>query len=360
MRTKRESVAAQAKPLQVEPKQINVGIDAGYGAVKAMIAGEPPVVFPSVYGYAVNIAYQADEIAARYPGDQITDDGQDWFVGELAMSQLRAGELLMLRGRSGTADDVGVEARLRLIKAALGKLLGKLVTNGDMVTIRLATGLPVAHMRPAAVNGLKEALIGVHRIETDVANFVANIVDVMVIPQPTGALYSQQLTATGEVNIAHIAKRVGVADPGMYTIDAAADDDGVYLEQRSDSTPGGVFVVHRRISDLLTEEMGEPPEYWQVEKVLRTGVLSIRGKDRIFSKQVKTFCEALETATMNLLTELWGAGAGFDAIYVVGGGGPLVIKRVQEVYTQAVLVPDPQLSIAQGYLNYAMLTGNTQ
>ena len=111
------------------------------------MAGAEPVVFPSVYGYAVNIAYQADEIAKRYPGDQISDDGRDWFVGGLAMSQLREGELMRLRGRSGTADDVGVEARLRLIKAALGKLLGGMVTNGDMVTIRLATGLPVAHMR---------------------------------------------------------------------------------------------------------------------------------------------------------------------------------------------------------------------
>lgn len=339
---------------------VNVGIDAGYGATKAVMAGAEPVVFPSVYGYAVNIAYQADEIAKRYPGDQISDDGRDWFVGGLAMSQLREGELMRLRGRSGTADDVGVEARLRLIKAALGKLLGGMVTNGDMVTIRLATGLPVAHMRTTAIKALKNALIGTHPIQTDVANFVACINEVMVMPQPTGALYSQQLTQTGHVNLGHVSKRSGVIDVGMYTIDNALDDDGEFLQQRSDSTEGGVYIVHQRIADLLTEEMGDTPEYWQIEQVLRTGKLRIRGEEKDFSRQVRQFCEALDTATLNLSTRLWGAGAGIDVIYLVGGGGPLVVERVQEVYPQATLVDDPQSSIARGYLNYAMLTGNTQ
>jgi len=276
------------------------------------------------------------------------------------MSQLREGELMRLRGRSGTTDDVGVEARLRLIKAALGKLLGAMVTNGDMITIRLATGLPVAHYRTTAVKTLKQALIGTHPIQTDVANFIACITDVMVMPQPTGALYSQQLTNAGGINMQHTAKRTGVIDVGMYTIDDTLDDDGEYLAQRSGSIEGGVHVVHQRIVDLLTDEMGDAPEYWQIEQTLRTGKVNIRGRERDFTKQVRQFCEALDTATLNLSTQLWGAGAGIDVIYVCGGGGPLVVERVQEVYPQAVLVENPQLSIAQGYLNYAMMTANSQ
>lgn len=339
---------------------INVGVDAGYGATKAVMAGAAPVIFPSVYGYAVNIAYQADEIAKRYPGDQISDDGRDWFVGGLAMSQLREGELMRLRGRSSTADDVGVEARLRLIKAALGKLLGAMVTNGDMVSIRLATGLPVAHMRTAATTALKKALIGTHPIRTDIANFVACITEVMVMPQPTGALYSQLIDANGAINKAHIAKRTGVIDVGTYTIDNALDDDGEFLGQYSDSITGGVYVVQQRIADLLTEEMGDTPEYWMIEQVLRTGKTRIRGVERDFSKQVRQFCEALDEATLNLSTRLWGAGADIDTIYLVGGGGPLVVQRVQEIYPQAALVDDPQNAIARGYRNYAMMTAKSQ
>lgn len=339
---------------------INVGVDAGYGATKAVMLGREPVVFPSVYGYSVNIAYQADEIAQRYPGDQISDDGRDWFVGELAMSQLREGELMRLRGRSSTTDDVGVEARLRLIKAALGKLLGGMVTNSDMVSIRLATGLPVAHMRSTAISALKKALIGTHPIRSDVANFVACITDVMVMPQPTGALYSQLLTETGDINKAHTAKRTGVIDVGTYTIDNALDDDGEFLGQYSDSITGGVHIVQQRIADLLTEEMGDTPEYWMIEQVLRTGKIRVRGVERDFSKQVRQFCEALDEATLNLSTRLWGAGAGIDTIYLVGGGGPLIVQRTKEVYPQAILANDPQNTIARGYLNYATLMAKTR
>ena len=115
-------------------------------------------------------------------------------------------------------------------------------------------------------------------------------------------------------------------------------------------------MVHQRIADLLAEETGDTPEYWMIEQVLRTGCVRIRGVERDFSTQVKTFCEALITGTLSLTTEKWGAGAGIDVIYVVGGGGPLVVDRVKEVYPQAVLVQQSQLAIAQGYANYAMLT----
>jgi len=346
----------KSKQQAIERAVFHIGVDAGYGATKAVMLGAEPVIFPSVYGYAVDIKFQRGDISARYPGDQIDDDGRDWFVGELAMSQLRAGELMRLRGRSGKHDDVGLEARVRLVKAALGKLLGNVVTNGDTAHIRLATGLPVDHMRPAAIKALKEALTGIHPIRTDTANFVANITEVMVMPQPTGALYSQQLTPSGEVNPDHIAQRAGVVDDGMYTIDVTLDDDGEYLELRSGSMEGGVHVVHQRIADLLAEETGDTPEYWMIEQVLRTGCVRIRGVERDFSTQVKTFCEALITGTLSLTTEKWGAGAGIDVIYVVGGGGPLVVDRVKEVYPQAVLVQQSQLAIAQGYANYAMLT----
>jgi hypothetical protein len=39
---------------------------------------------------------QQEEITARYPGDQITDEEGEWFMGELALSQLPPGELRRL------------------------------------------------------------------------------------------------------------------------------------------------------------------------------------------------------------------------------------------------------------------------
>jgi len=163
---------------------VTVGLDIGYGVVKA-ITDSQVITFPSVMGHAREIKFQQEEITARYPGDQITDDEGEWFVGELALSQLPPGELLRLRGRTANENTMGNAFRLRLAKVAIGKLLNGL-WNRDVVHIRVSTGLPVDHMRDAA--DLKKALLGQHLIKTDTAEIVANVDEVMVMPQPYGSV----------------------------------------------------------------------------------------------------------------------------------------------------------------------------
>src|SRR5512145_2074192 len=126
---------------------VTIGLDIGYGVVKA-ITDSQVITFPSVMGHAREIKFQQEEITARYPGDQITDDEGEWFVGELALSQLPPGELLRLRGRTANENTMGNAFRLRLAKVAIGKLMpGQ--WNRDIVHLRLAGGLPVDHMRDA-------------------------------------------------------------------------------------------------------------------------------------------------------------------------------------------------------------------
>ena len=56
----------------------------------------------------------------------------------------------------------------------------------------LPVGLPVDHMRDAA--DLKAALTGQHLIKTDTAEIIANVDEVMVMPQPYGTIYAATLT----------------------------------------------------------------------------------------------------------------------------------------------------------------------
>jgi hypothetical protein len=104
---------------------VTVGLDIGYGVVKA-ITDSQVITFPSVMGHAREIKFQQEEITTRYPGDQIIDDEGEWFVGELALSQLPPGELLRLRGRTANENTMGNAFRLRLAKVAIGKLLNGL------------------------------------------------------------------------------------------------------------------------------------------------------------------------------------------------------------------------------------------
>lgn len=328
---------------------MTVGLDVGYGVTKALM-NDQVVMFPSVAGYAHEIAYHSEELTAKYPGEQLSDDDGDWFIGDLALSQLRAGEQLRLRGRTANENLLGNVFRLRMAKAALGKLLTG-HGNGDALHIRIATGLPVTHMRDAA--DLKLALIGQHHVKTDAADFVANIADVMVMPQPYGTIYSRMLDASGALNPKHTATRTGVVDVGTYTVDVALDDDGEYVDTRSGSVEGGVYLVQERIAKAIERDFRHNAGMKEIENVLRTGCFKARGELIDYSAEVAAALEPLRSATLSLINDRWHTATDVDVIYVSGGGAALVIDDMRAAYQQAQLTEDAQIANARGYLNYA-------
>ena len=91
-----------------------LGLDIGYGVTKA-VTEDAAIAFPSVAGHAREIKFNHEALAAKYPGDQLSDDdGSTWFVGDLALAQLPPGELLRLRGRTANEQTMGNAFRLRL------------------------------------------------------------------------------------------------------------------------------------------------------------------------------------------------------------------------------------------------------
>lgn len=329
---------------------LTVGLDVGYGVVKAVVS-DGVVTFPSVCGHARELKFQADEITARHPGDQIRDNDGLWFLGDLALVQLPPGELLRLRGRTADEATMGNVFRARLAKAALSKLLmGK--RDEHILHVRLATGLPVDHMADAP--DLKAALLGQHLIKTDAADFIANVTEVMVMPQPQGTIYSQVLTDTGEVNAAHDYMRTGVCDVGTYTVDLALDDDGEFVDAESGSVEGGVSSAHERIGAVLEREYRQKIPFKMIESVLRTAQFRARGEVVDYSEAVQEALEPLRSATLNLMSEKWKTGTTIDVIYLSGGGAELVYDVIAAAYPQTTIVAQPQLANARGYLNYAL------
>jgi len=312
---------------------VTIGLDIGYGVVKA-ITDSQVITFPSVMGHAREIKFQQEEITARYPGDQITDDEGEWFVGELALSQLPPGELLRLRGRTANENTMGNAFRLRLAKVAIGKLLNGL-WNRDVVHIRISTGLPVDYMRDAA--DLKKALLGQHLIKTDTAEIVANVDEVMVMPQPYGSIYAAILTETGEINGQHTYMRTGVVDVGTYTVDLALDDNCEFVDAESGSE----------------RDYRQKMPYKIVEQVLRTGTFRASGEQVDYRSEVEEALATLRSATMNLISEKWQRGTNVDVIYLSGGGAELVADVICDAYPQTQLVQEAQLANARGYLYYA-------
>jgi len=328
---------------------VTMGLDIGYGVVKAVTADQV-VMFPSVMGHAREIKFQQEDMARRQPGDQMTDEDGDWFVGDLALAQLPPGELLRLRGRTANESTMGNAFRLRLAKVAIGKVMQGM-WNRDIVHIRIATGLPTDHMRDAAQ--LKASLIGQHLIKTDTAELIANVSEVMVMPQPYGTIYANTLTESGEINRQHTYRRTGVCDVGTYTVDLALDDEGEFVDAESGSVESGVYTAQERISAALERDYREKMPFKIVEEVLRTGIFHANGQPVDYSEIVEEALAPLRSATLNLMSEKWQRGTTVDVVYLSGGGAELVVEDVREAYPQTQLVQDAQLANARGYLNYA-------
>jgi plasmid segregation protein ParM len=350
------TMAKQTKKKQQENTSVlngngilTVGLDIGYGVVK-VVTDENSFGFPSVMGHAREIKFQQDTIQQKYPGDQITDDEGEWFVGDLALAQLPPGELLRLRGRTANEKRMGNAFRLRLAKVAIGKLVQG-VWGRDVVHLRLSSGLPVDHMRDA--NELKEVLLGQHLIETDVCEVIANVTEVRVMPQPYGSAYSQMLTPDGNINVHHTYMRTGIVDVGTYTVDIALDDDGEFVDSESGSIEGGVYTAQERISAMLERDYREKMPYKIVEQVLRTGIFTASGTPVDYSREVEDALSPLRSATLGLMSEKWQRGTTVDVIYLSGGGAELVYEQVVEAYPQTKLVPQAQMANARGYLYYA-------
>jgi len=328
---------------------ITIGLDIGYGEVKA-VSGEAVIKFPSVMGHARELKFAQNDIAERHPGDQITDDEGKWFVGDLALTQLPPGEMLRLRGRTANEATMGNAFRLRLAKVAIGKLVSGM-WNRDIVHLKVATVLPVDHMRDA--DAFKSALLGQHIIRTDTAELVANISEVMVMPQGYGSIYAMSLTANGEINRQHTYRRTGVCDVGTYTVDLALDDEGEYVDAQSGSVESGVFTAQERIAAALERDYRQKMPFKLVEEVLRTGIFHANGQPVDYSGIVEEALAPLRSATLSLMSEKWHGGATVDVIYLSGGGAAYVFDEVRAVYPQAQLLPEAQLANARGYLHYA-------
>jgi plasmid segregation protein ParM len=328
---------------------LTVGLDIGYGVVKA-VTDDASIAFPSVMGHAREIKFQQETIQQKYPGDQITDDDGSWFVGDLALAQVPVGELLRLRGRTANEKMMGNAFRLRLAKVAIGKLIQG-VWGRDVVHVQLAVGLPVDHMGDASQ--LKEALLTQHLIKTDIGEFIANVTDVMVMPQAYGAIYSQMLTPTGEINVHHTYMRTGIVDVGTYTVDIALDDDGEFISSESGSIEGGVFTAQERIATMLERNYREKISYKLVEDVLKNNIFTARGTPVDYSEEVEEALAPLRSSTLGLMSEKWQRGTTVDVIYLSGGGAELVYEQVVEAYPQTKLVGHAQMANARGYLYYA-------
>ena len=328
----------------------NVGLDIGYGKIKVAHAGVS-FTFPSVAGLARNVRFGSESNASRFPNEQIEHDGNSWWVGNFASEQLSASEQRRLRGRSSNADENGMNFRVLMMKSALAKLAPE-TKNGDVLHYRIVTGLPVNHM--AQAGALKKALIGKHPVHTDSTNFIANIVDVAVMPEPRGTMFAFTLNPDGSLNDEYSADTTVIFNGGAVTNDVQYDKNGEFIDTYSGSSRTGHHLALERLQTMMEERYGETPDLSVLEAILINKAIKIQGDLVPFGDEVAEALEPVRTGALQLLADTVNTALTVDSIIVSGGFALSSYKSVGDIYPQSVKSANPLFDTAQGYYNYSM------
>lgn len=329
-------------------EKLIIGLDVGYGMTKAVCENGQQVRFPSLVAPAEFIRFKADVGASvQTNGMTLHATGEgDVFVGELAARQGRPGAVRSPRDRDRVADPI----MNHLADAAFASLL----PEQDYACVNLVTGLPVDYYRDAHL--LAEHLRGQHTINVDGRSLVVDVSDVLVVPQPFGALLSVLLDERGRLLAAveHLVRsQIGVLDVGAHTTDLILVDGLEYIEAGSGSLEVGVSTVLEMLRKVLLDDYRISYEPHQLEVAIRRGWLVIDGQrmplNGLAHSQLNVIAQSIEARARTL----WNIGT-LSAIILAGGGSLALRQWLEPYFKQGIYAPDAAMANVVGFLRYGL------
>jgi hypothetical protein len=180
--------------------------------------------------------------------------------------------------------------------------------------------------------------------------------DVLVVPQPFGALLSLILDERGRLvtSATEMAEgQVGILDIGQHTNDMILVEGLEYIEARSGSIEVGVSTAVEMIRKVLLDDYHVSYETHEIEVAVRRGWLVIDGEKRrvngLASERLDPIARSIEAEACTL----WSIST-LNAI-VLTGGGSLVLKPWPEpLFKQGTYAPDAAMANAAGFLRYGL------
>ncbi|MCL6450360.1 MAG: ParM/StbA family protein [Acetobacteraceae bacterium] len=331
----------------------NVGIDVGYGFVKAT-DGKGEHIFPSVVGVGQKLRYRSELSNHRRFLDNlmVSDDGRQFFVGDLAIRQSEIATRSLDQNR---VQDRNVKI---LFLTGVG-----LFAEDETQSFNVVTGLPTSYYASYR-EGWQQALRGRHEIVFHLPGEdrrrTLEIGRLTVVPQPFGTLYYRVLNERGEVADQDLAEqRVGIIDVGFKTSDFAVADGMEFIERLSGSSGTGLSTAYSIISDRLAEELGLHKENFELDRVVEDGQIKIAGKVHDISWLKRETFERLAAKIITEVDSLWDY-RDLDLVLVTGGGGQALAEYLLAEYDNASLVENAQVANVRGFLrlsNHLYQTG---
>lgn len=322
-----------------------VGIDLGYGQVKAVTDG-CYIKFPSVVGVPSAMEYKDVALSDRkdpVENIELIYESKRYYVGQKALEETNNARLTL------KADKSDRETNKVKFLAALGLL--------NINEVEVITGLPVFEYE-SYKDRLAESLNGEYIFKLNSISRSINIQSVRVIPQAGGAYYDLVLDQEGQIiNKVLISGRTAVVDIGFRTTDVATLERARYDANQSFTIWAGVGKIHQEVQKYLQREYKLSYPLSIIDSIVRQGVVNLYGVQQPIDEYIRA---AVEPVAQEILESFI---AGIDdyrkltsGIVLTGGGVALVAPYFEAEFGDAVtIVNNPEYSNASGYYKYGRL-----
>jgi hypothetical protein len=303
--------------------------DLGNGFTK--VFSRKGACFPSIVGRAESPQFSVGAV----DGIRLTaDDGQDYFVGDLARRLSVFKSTVIDRSRIGTTF-----YRI-LFQAALGQV----VRQSSL--LRCVLQLPVGWFSDRRA---VHSLTGRHIVVVNGRKRTYEVEQVLVLPDGFGALWYALSTGDTDLQRRILEGRVGVIDVGTGTRNLSLYDRLVSVPNAS---PPGVGLVRlwTAVQREFSNRFHATWELHEIDAAIRAGRLSVNGAWQPVESIVRPLVEAMADELRGDAQTQFGTGQRVDVIILCGGGmivSPLA-ETVQALLPNAVLVDKPVMANAIG------------
>jgi plasmid segregation protein ParM len=320
---------------------MNIGIDIGYAAIKAITDGRC-ATFPSAVGTPDKASFSINGTSGI-----ILEAPHNVSVGQEAVTQSR---FLQRREDRGWIESTEWYA---LFLAALTEL-----TTASRVDVGLVTGLPVAFYGDKPK--VQAVLLGEHVVKREdrgTQRFVVN--SARVVPQPFGALLCECLDKRGIITDHDIANgQVGVIDVGGKTTNLLAVRKLSEVARDTASVNLGAWDAVRSLRSWMAREYPDLDlRDHEIAQMVRER--KVRYYDEVYElgDVVDEILEPMAAQVLAEATQLWNGGARLQGILVTGGGALLLGPYIRRHFRHARVVDDPVFANARGFWKFSRRVG---
>ena len=323
-----------------------VAVDNGFGLTKFFPKSG---FFPSILADFIKADYETG-FGKGEDADKIISHGQDiYFVGDIARRQGNPRSNI-------TSERLVSDEGLILVLSALVNIFE---TPGEY-EVKLVVGLPVSDYLLKDRYSLK--LKGLKRVLTYnllgevIGEYLFNIVDVSVVPQPLGTIFFGLLDDNGKIVNMEFTKRIGVIDIGFYTVDLARVDQLEFIQKDSMSfNDSGINLIYQDISREIYKRFKKEVPIEKLDPILQSGVMNVSGRAySIFSIKNDAVMRAANKLSAKIKT-IWENLWELDMILITGGGADLMGDNLRSVLGHSNVKVFKEIGIhtnCRGYFRY--------